>query len=240
VIVVIWGVERISATYGTSLFVGLGRFAVRDVATLLALLPGSWMLAKRRRWDIAFALNAAALALLIVYYWAEPRESRYLTHLLPFMIPAAAGVALKTRRQSEGSRIVPVRIARVAASAAVLVAVAAAVGVQGVESIKTADADFLESAYPREVAEGLVGHVPPGSTVLTALPWPYYFHLRETTWGAGAAYSTESLELLPKNRMIFVLEDASFRFHDRRLAKALSKVSDPVVEFQVPIGYLYG
>ena len=32
--------------------------------------------------------------MLGVYYWVEPRESRYLIHLLPFMIPVAAATVM--------------------------------------------------------------------------------------------------------------------------------------------------
>jgi len=235
----VYAAERITDATGSSFYLGLGRFAVRDVATLVALLPGSWMLAKARRWDVAFALNATAFALLIVYFWAEPRESRYVTHLLPFLIPVASAVTLLVTRERFAA--VGARKTAVAwVSAAVLVAVAFSVGVQARESARTADAHFLDSAYPREVSKGLVGRVPPDVTVLSALPWPYYFHLRRTTWGAGVIYSADSLHLLPQDKDVFILEDASLRFHDRRIAAAVGKLRRPIVEFSVPLSYQYG
>jgi hypothetical protein len=111
---------------------------------------------------------------------------------------------------------------------------------QGYLSITRPDYSFLETSYPAEVARGLDGWIPQDATLVTALPWPYHYHLGKPTWGAGVAYVDDVGKFIPDEEVVFVLEDASLRFHDGLLAERLTESYEPAIEFFVPIRYQYG
>ncbi len=230
-------------------FLGLDHFATRDVATVVLLVPGALVLRERGRGEIGGALLTAIVVMLGVYYWVEPRESRYLIHLLPFMVPVAAStVLLVDPREREAlpkgakrKKPRPSRLRELASYAAIL-ATAAAVLFTGMRDVSRATASFLETDYPREVSAKIAPVVRPGETLVSALPWPYYFRIGVPTWAAGAAYSSSFTSYVASSTPCLVLCDASMRFHEPSLQKGLDAAMQgtEVVRFKVPSEYLYG
>ncbi len=241
--VALWGAERVvTQAAGVSPYVGLARFALRDPAVLVGIIPGAYLLAKSRRADTGVALLGAGLTLLGVYFWAEPRESRYLIHILPLLVPVAGSTGLLYQRLMSSGVPLTSRYKNAAAWALTLgmLVFIASVGWQARDSGRPAQASFLTTAYPAEVAAGLESRVPRDATIISALPWPYYFHLRNTTWGAGVAYVDDMSAYIDDGDRLLVIEDASLRFHYGGLAKRLAAAREPSLVFGVPIAYQYG
>jgi hypothetical protein len=231
-------------------FPGLANFAARDAAVLVALVPGAFALVRARRLDTAAILLVSAVVLLGVYWWVEPRESRYLTHILPFLVPVASAVALllrpsKARGTAAAASLtgapgpsVRVRVVSVAVASAIAVALLG----QGFLSFGRRLPEFLKTNYPLEVSSRVRPYVRADDTLLTAIPWPYHFYLGRPAWGAAVALSDRYLDYLPAGTALLVLEDAPMRFHYPELAEALAQTLDAyeVARFDVPTQYQYG
>jgi hypothetical protein len=251
VIPVAYLAERaIRYSVGTSPYIGFGRFVARDSATILLLVPGALAFALYAKRDVGMALVASAVALLGVYYWVEPRESRYLIHLLPFLVPVASAAPLLLLGRRDVFRL-PLRMTPHEERTKTLVAVAltavftlalACIGLQVYSTISRSTAPFLRTAYPREVADRVKRVVRSDDTLISALPWPYYYHLEKPTWSAGVALASTFLDLIGPNQPLLVIDDASMRYHYPAMAKALEGELGrrEVVRFRVPVGYQYG
>lgn len=245
----VYAVERAFVLAGAaSPFVALGRFVPRDFATIVFVIVGAIALDIARKRDVGGALLASAVIMLGVYYWVEPRESRYLIHLLPFLVPVAAATAMlpvlaaephttrgPNRRADRPSWM------RVAA----WVAVSALVGMmalQGSRGLSHAEASFLATDYPREVAAGIEPVLGDGGVLVTALPWAYHFRVGIPSWGANNAPIEQFTSYVPGDSKVLFLADASMRLHYPELASAVAtRFPQRVISsFSVPAEYLYG
>lgn len=232
------------------LYGGFARFGFRDPAALFALLPGAWYLSTRRQRPVAGALLAGALSLLAIYYWAEPRESRYLIHLLPLLVPVSAAAMLPVietfvPRVRGHVRREPLRQLPAAALAVVLVA---SIGWQTARSLRGSTNSFLKTSYPREVASAIGDSLATSDRgrsrtfLISALPWPYYYHLRLPAWGIGVLKPSALSNMIPPNSEVVLLSDASLRFHFRKLADRIDALfaRNKVFEGNVDSLYQYG
>ena len=247
-LLILWAVQMIqSPAGGAGVFPALARFERRDFATPLLVLPGALVLLYRGKGLEVGALAAASAALLGVYYWTDPEESRYLIHVLPFLVPIAAGAILclnravvQKRWRKKSARSTSIGGQRIL-SFLIVSALVVGCSLQANRSLRPAEASFLATAYPRDVSVGAESSVQGSQALITALPWPYYFHLRMPTWAAGVVQDPKFLEYVPRNAKLAVLEDASLRFHYRDLASALSRstAAHMVGSFDVPTRYQY-
>lgn len=247
-----YAVQRTFVLAGASNpFLALDRFVARDYATVAFLLIGAIALDLADQREIGGALLAAAAIMLGVYYWVEPRESRYLIHLLPFLVPiAAATVTLPGLATTAGTNRGAARdTARMkdhpwvrTASIAAVVALAAVVTVQGWRGMSRAEATFLATDYPREVAAGIQPTVGSGGVLVTALPWAYHFRVGMPAWAAGNASILQFTSYVPADSPVLFLADASMRFHYPDLAAAVERrfSGRKLSEFIVASEYLYG
>ncbi len=244
-------VERVVRySTGVSPYIGFGRFGARDPATIVLLIPGALAFALYAKRDVAMSLAASAVVLFGVYYWVEPRESRYLIHLLPFLIPIASAAPLLIlgrrdafkRPLSLADRQDRHRTVVVGALVALVALALFALGLQVSATASRTTAPFLRTAYPREVAVRVNRVVQNDDTVVTALPWPYYYHLGKPVWNAGVTLASSFLDLVPPENEVLVIADASMRYHYPALAKALEDglAGRTVMRFKVPVGYQYG
>ena len=237
-----WAIARVT---GTGPFLALERFGLRDAAILIAIVPGAMALSRTRDRDVGLALLSAALLMLGVYYWVEPRDSRYLVHLLPFLVPvAASSVALlrpASRRAGARDSHTRHRWPLQGATIACFVAIAVAIGAQAVTGLSHASASFLATDYPREVAAGLRPIATNRETLVCALPWPLYFRLGVPTWGADAVLQPEFVRYVPPDTPLLVVCDASMHYHYPKIEAAVTAAkSKEVLAFDVPSQYLYG
>ncbi len=227
-------------------FAALDRFMPRDYATVAFVLIGVVALDVARRREIGAALLGAAVILLGVYFWVEPRESRYLIHLLPFLIPVAAATAMLPALAApadNASKRRPGRTAwtRIAAWAAVG-ALVAAMAIQGWRGLSHAEASFLATDYPREVSTGIQPALGEGGFLLTALPWAYHFRTGMPAWGANSAPIEQFTSYVPADTKVLFLADSSMRLHYPELASAVAArfAGAGIRSFSVPSEYLYG
>jgi hypothetical protein len=236
----------IAQATGSSPFLALHRFGIRDAAALIAILPGAAALRLLHRREVGFALLSAALVMLGVYYWVEPRDSRYLVHLLPFLVPVAAcsvallssNVLLPSPSTGHARRQTLLRRGTVAC----LVAIVAAVGAHASAGVSRASAAFLDTDYPREVAAGLRPIASGKEILVCALPWPLHFRLGVPAWSAPAAAQPEFPRYVPSDTPVLVLCDAAMHYHYPQLDAAVTRAmaGHEVLTFEVPSRYLYG
>ena len=205
---------------------GLANFGARDAATIALVLLGAWALRHERR-DAGGALLVSAAALLGVCLWADPRESRYLVHLLPLLVPVAAAA-------------VQLRVPRAPSLAAALLVLA--VGWQGARVARGSSAAFLETDYPTQVVAQMGEVVGGGEILVTALPWPYHFRTGMSVWNAEPSTIARFTRYIPSESHVLVLADAALEFHDGPLAAAVAvdRAAALVSAFEVPARYAYG
>jgi general stress protein CsbA len=231
----------------SSPFLALDRFVARDYATVAFLIVGAIGLDVGRRREIGGALLASAVLMLGVYFWVEPRESRYLIHLLPFLVPVAAatvmlpGLVTQSTRAARRSKAGLSSWGRVAAIAAV-VALVSAMALQGWRGMSHAEAAFLSTDYPREVAAGIQPAVSTDGVLVTALPWAYHFRVGMPAWAASDASITQFTSYVPAESSVLLLADTSLRYHYPQLAVAVDRrfADREIRSFTVPSEYLYG
>jgi hypothetical protein len=231
----------------TSPFVALDRFVPRDYATVIFVLLGAVALDVAKRRDIGAALLGAAVIMLGVYFWVEPRESRYLIHLLPFLIPIAAATTMLPALVAPADKRSKPRAAHrpawmmIAAWTAVG-ALFAAMALQGWRGMSHAEASFLATDYPREVAAGIQPAIKDGEFLVTALPWAYHFRVGVPAWGASSAPIEQFTSYVPADTNVLFLADASMRLHYPELASAVATrfAGVEIRSFSVPSEYLYG
>jgi hypothetical protein len=227
-------------------FVALDRFVPRDVATVVFILIGAVAIDLARRREIGGALLGSAVIMLGVYFWVEPRESRYLIHLLPFLIPVAAATAMLPALNASADGP-PSRRAdrpawtRIAASAAVA-GLVGSMALQGWRGLSHAEASFLATDYPREVAAGIRPALGDGQFLVTALPWAYHFRVGMPAWGANNAPIEQFTSYVPADTRVLFLADSSMRLHYPELASAVATrfAGAEIRSFTVPSEYLYG
>lgn len=105
-----------------------------------------------------------------------------------------------------------------------------------------AEASFLATDYPREVAAGIQPALGNGGVLVTALPWAYHFRTGMPAWGAGNDSIGQFTSYVPADSRVLFLADASMRFHYPELALAVAARygAREVSSFTVPSEYLYG
>jgi len=210
---------------------------------VLVLVPGAFALSRAGRGRVAGVLVGAALAMLGVYLWVEPRESRYLVHLLPFLIPVAGSVAILPESWLIGGAWA--RTARKSAApwaAAVGIALSAVLAVQAAPGLTHAKAWFLSSDYSREVASRMRGVLRGGEILVAAEPWTMHYRLGAPVWGAGDITSEGFRDAVSADVSVVVLRDTAMRFHDPGLYGALrpSAAGTAALTFEVESPYQYG
>ncbi|NTU72392.1 MAG: hypothetical protein HGB10_11325 [Coriobacteriia bacterium] len=214
---------------GQSPFLALHRFVARDWVSVVFLVVGAYALDRAHRRDVGGALLASIVVLLGVYYWVEPRDSRYLVHLLPFMVPVVGATALLPKLAANAGRIA-------------LAALIVSVGVLGVRGLSRAEADFLTTDYPREVAAGLAPALGAGGTLITGLPWAYHFRTDLPAWSAATDSVLQFASYVPDDAKVLLLADASLHVGHPELSSAVASTfaDRQVLSFSVPVEFLYG
>jgi 4-amino-4-deoxy-L-arabinose transferase-like glycosyltransferase len=229
-----WGLQALGLGPVPS---GLGNFGARDLGAVLLVIPGAWALRRSARdGDIGGALLVAAATMLGVYLWADARESRYLIHLLPLLVPVAAATATLPWRPA-GPRTL-----RTVASTAALIALGVALAWQSARVVRGATADFLGTDYPTEVAARMGPVARPGELLVSALPWPYHFRTGLASWNSAPTTIETFTRYVPRDSTVLVMADAALHYHDEPLSLALGTLPRDHVaaEFEVPAQYRYG
>lgn len=216
---------------------GLGNFGARDLGVVLLVLPGAWALRRTAGGrDTGGALLVATATMLGVYLWADARESRYLIHLLPLLVPVAAATATLPWRVDTA------RSARTIASSAAVVLLGVALAWQGARVVRGASAGFLGTDYPTEVAARMGSIAEPGELLVSALPWPYHFRTGLASWNAEPSTIETFTRYLPSDATLLVIADAALRYHDEPFSLALRTLPPHrlAAQFNVPLQYRYG
>ena len=231
----------------TSPFLALDRFVARDYATVVFLVAGAIALDLAETREVGGALLAAAAVLLGVYFWVEPRDSRYLIHLLPFLVPVAAATAMLPGLTASGGSAKGRSRGKAptwahGVSIAVVVALVSAMVLQGWRGTSRAEASFLATDYPSEVAAGIQPVLGSDGVLVTALPWAMHFRTDRPAWAAQGGSIEQLTSYVPADSTVLFLADASMRVHYPKLERAVGGqfASRSLVSFTVPEEYLYG
>jgi hypothetical protein len=241
----VYALERAFVLAGAaSPFLALGRFVPRDFATVVFVISGAVALSLSGKRNVGGALLASAAILLGVYFWAESRDSRYLIHLLPFLIPVAAATVMLPRLASAPAATRAPRASRARlASIAVVVALLGSLSVLAWRGMSHAEASFLATDYPAEVTARLLPALPAdGGMLVSAQPWSYHFRIGLPTWSAETTTIAQFTSYVPADSPVLFLADASMRFHYPQLAAGVASrfPERSLTAFTVPTDYLYG
>jgi len=127
-------------------------------------------------------------------------------------------------------------------SIAVVVALVSAMVLQGWRGTSRAEASFLATDYPREVAAGIQPVLGSDGVLVTALPWAMHFRTDRPAWAAQGASIERLTSYVPADSAVLFLADASMRVHYAKLERAVGGqfASRSLVSFTVPEEYLYG
>lgn len=236
---VLWLVSiAVSYLPGRSLFPGLLQFVSRDKLLAVAYLGGVVALAASPGRRLATVCAVNVLVLVGLYYQVASWETRYLTHLLPFIVlPAAYGLAYL----ADGLRVaLPERRSMLAYAAASVLLILSAFSVR--DSLTPSKGIFLKTSYHREVsrlARPTLSAYHEDSVLLAVLSWPYYFHLRLSSWSIDVEEPGRMLSVLPNEGKFLIVSDAPLRQYLPSLAGDLakSKSAKRVVGFSVSTPY---
>ncbi len=127
-------------------------------------------------------------------------------------------------------------------SIAVVVALVSAMALQGWRGTSRAEASFLATDYPSEVAAGIQPVLGSDGVLVTALPWAMHFRTDRPAWAAQGASIERLTSYVPADSTVLFLADASMRVHYPELERAVGRqfASRSLVSFMVPEEYLYG
>ena len=226
---------------GRILYSAWQRFIYYDPVLVLAYFAGIYLLlvSSHRRLGLFCALNI--LLLLSLYYQVATWEFRYLLHLMPFLIlPGAFALSRLVTEITENLRSVSKR-SRILAASAGIVTIILLFSVS-FKAIVPSKSIFLSTSYPREVsrkARPALAHFSKDTILISALPWPYYFHLGFSTWGIDAYKPEKVLKYLPKKGSFVLISDLSMRYHLPALAKELKTLKGDSMVTHFPIGIPY-
>ncbi|MGB4442152.1 MAG: glycosyltransferase family 39 protein [Coriobacteriia bacterium] len=211
------------------------RFVLRDPAIAIALVAGAFALRKGSARDVGVPLLVAGLTILGVYVWADAADSRYLVHLLPFLVPVAASAVL----------LVPIRTvatpprSRVVVSVVLALALIAAV-YQGGRGFVRASVAEIDTDYLHAVATGVESSVRADDVLITAVPWPYYYRLRIPTWAASVVFADAYHDYVSADATVVVLADDALWLHYPELAGWLEEGAEDRLVREFDVSAVYG
>lgn len=228
---------------GQRFYLGFHRFVERDPILAVLYLIGLCLLLFSSKRNLGLFCAANIAFLLVLYFQVETWESRYLIHLMPFLVMAASFGFMRSiyffvevyRKNSKWAK---------ASVSIILIFVTMIFWPYFLRVISPSSNKHLKTSYVREVARKAsvsLSKYSKNDIVIAALPWPYYFHLRFSTWGIDESQTNKALKYLPDDGHFLLISDLAMRYHFPRVAKK-AKINYKeyiITKFSVGIPYQY-